>query len=121
MVQIDDVKRISHEVVESHNARGYALVKLTEAEPPVGVLLNLTRDPIVRPGKALRAKADIRRFLWETSHGRGLKRKDRTWVWTRYLEDKDVSLVGLAVMTSRKAAEKLSTINPEYQFIEVGA
>jgi hypothetical protein len=119
MVQIDDVKRISHEVVESHNARGYALVKLTEAHPPVGVLLNLTKEPIMRPGKELRAKADIRRFLWETSH-KGLRRKDRTWVWTRYLEDRNVSLVGLAVMTSRKAAEKLSTINPEYQFIEVG-
>ena len=35
MVQIDDVKRISHEVVESHNARGYALVKLTEAQKDI--------------------------------------------------------------------------------------
>lgn len=123
MIQIEDVKRISHEVVESHNHRGYSLIKLTPTgDLPVGVLLNLTKDPVVRPGKELRAKADVRRFLWELSKAGNpcIRRKNRTWIWTRYLEDQDVSLVGLAAMTSRDVAEKLAALNPDYQFIEVG-
>lgn len=123
MIQIDDVKKISHQVVESHNNRGYALVKLTPTGPEsVGVLVNMTRDPLVCKGKELRAKADVRRFLWERSSGKdaGIRRKDRTWVWSRYLAEEDVSLVGLATMADRKVAERLSSLNPDYQFIEVG-
>lgn len=121
MVQLEDVKRISHEVVESHNARGYSLVKLTPTDRPVGVLLNLTREPLVIDGKELKAKADVRRFLWELSRGRSpnLRRKDRTWIWTRYLEDKNVSLVGIAASTTIDVAKKLAAVRPEYQFIEV--
>jgi hypothetical protein len=121
MVQLEDVKRISHEVVESHNARGYSLVKLTPTDRPVGVLLNLTREPLVIDGKELKAKVDVRRFLWELSRGRSpnLRRKDRTWIWTRYLEDKNVSLVGIAASTTIDVAKKLAAVRPEYQFIEV--
>jgi|LakMenEpi03Aug12_release.lakeMendotaPanAssembly.Ray.scaffolds.fasta_scaffold529192_2 hypothetical protein len=122
MIQIPDVKRISQQVVESHNNRGYALVKLTPTgRESVGVLVNVTKDPIVLPGKELKAKADVRRFLWERSQegDASIRRKDRTWVWSRYLAEEDVSLIGLATMADRKVAERLSFLNPDYQFIEV--
>lgn len=123
MIELEDVKRISHQVVESHNNRGYSLVKLTPTDSgPVGVLVNLTKKPIVRKGKELRAKADVRKFLWERSQAKdpSIRRKDRTFVWTRYVPEDDVSMVGLATMADREVAEKLAALNPDYQFIEVG-
>ncbi len=54
MVQIDDVKHLSHEIVESHNKRGFALVRITPTDQqPVGVLLNVTKEPWVTKGKEL--------------------------------------------------------------------
>jgi hypothetical protein len=121
MVLIDDVKQISHEVVESHNRRGYSLVKLTPTETQsVGVLVNVTKEPLVVEGPELKAKADVRKFLWENRNGAKLRRKDRTWIWTRFLKDQGVSVVGLATMTKKEVAEKLSAKDPEYQWIEVG-
>jgi hypothetical protein len=121
MVQIDDVKHLSHEVVASHNRRGFALVKLTPTDnDSVGVLLNVTKEPLVVEGKELKAKADVRRFLWEHRNSAKVRRKDRTWIWTRYLEDKGVSVMGFAAMTKREVAEKLAALNPDYQWIEVG-
>lgn len=121
MVQLDDVKTLSHKVVESHNHRGYALVKLTPTEAqPVGVLLNVTKEPLMVSGKELKAKADVRRYLWSLRASASIRRKDRTWIWSKYLEDQGVSLVGLATMTDRKVAEKLAALDSNYQFIEVG-
>lgn len=123
MVKIDDVKEISHLVVESHNARGFSLVKLSDAGPVGGtVLVNLSKKPLVRPGKELRAKADVRKFLWDLSQAAdpSLRRKDRTWIWTRYLKDEDVSMMGLATEARREVAERLAARDENYQFIEVG-
>jgi hypothetical protein len=86
----------------------------------VGVLLNVTKEPLVVEGKELKAKADVRRFLWEHRNSAKVRRKDRTWIWTRYLEDQGVSVVGFAAMTKREVAEKLAALNPDYQWIEVG-
>lgn len=122
MIHLEDVKKLSHEVVTSHNNRGYALVKLTPTGPEsVGVLVNMTREPMVCKGRELRAKADVRRFLWEKTRlgDASIRRRGRTWVWTRYLEDEDVSVVGLATMADREVAERLAALNPDYQFIEV--
>lgn len=121
MVQLEDVKTLSHKVVESHNRRGYALVKLTPTDAlPVGVLLNVTKEPLMVSGKELKAKADVRRYLWGLRASASIRRKDRTWIWSKYLEDQGVSLVGLATMTNRKVAEKLAALDSNYQFIEVG-
>jgi hypothetical protein len=122
MVKIDDVKELSHMIVESHNSRGFSLVKLTPTDPDsVGVLVNLSKVPVVRPGKELRAKADVRKFLWDLTQAAdaSLRRKNRTWIWTRYIKDQDVSLIGLAAQASREVAERLATRNENYQFIEV--
>lgn len=121
MVQLEDVKNLSHKVVESHNHRGFALVKLTPTDRfPVGVLLNVTKEPLVVEGKELKAKADVRRYLWALRASPSIRRKDRTWIWSKYMEDRGVSLVGLATMTNRKVAEKLAALDSNYQFIEVG-
>jgi hypothetical protein len=121
MVKLEDVKQISHRVVESHNHRGYSLVKLTPTgDHSVGVLLNVSKTPLVVDGSLLKAKADVRKFLWELRSSPCVRRKDRTWIWTKYMEDQGVSLVGLATMTDRKVAEKLAALDPNYQFIEVG-
>lgn len=122
MVKIDDVKEISHLVVESHNSRGFSLVKLTPTgTQSVGVLVNLSKTPLVRPGKELRAKADVRKFLWDLSQASdpSLRRKGRTWIWSRYLKDQDVSLMGLAAEARKEVAERLAARNENYQFIEV--
>lgn len=120
MVQIDDVKQLSHEIVESHNARGFALVRLTPTEPqPVGVLLNVTKEPWVTKGKELKAKADVRRFLWDQSKTARVRRKARTFVWTRYMKDEDVSVMGLATVVSQEVAEKMARIDEGYSWIEV--
>jgi hypothetical protein len=120
MVQIDDVKQLSHEIVESHNARGFALVRLTPTEPqPVGVLLNVTKEPWVTKGKALKAKADVRRFLWDQSKTARVRRKARTFVWTRYMRDEDVSVMGLATVVTREVAERMSQRDEGYSWIEV--
>ena len=124
MVKIDDVKTLSHKVVESHNHRGFALVKLTPTDcadgASVGVLLNVTKEPLVVKGRELKAKADVRRFLWELRASACVRRKDRTWLWSKYVEEQGVSLVGLATMTNRRVAEKLAALDGNYQFIEVG-
>lgn len=121
MVRIEDVKQISHEVVESHNRRGYAIVKLTPTDRPVGVLLNVTREPLVRPGRELRAKADVRKFLWDCSQGAPERRKDRSFIWTRYVKDQDVSVMGLATVVGREVAERMSRRDECFQWIEVTA
>jgi hypothetical protein len=120
MVQIEDVKHLSHEVVESHNSRGFALVKITPTDRnPVGVLVNVTKEPVMRKGKELKAKVDVRRFLWAHSNGPALRRKDRTFVWSRYLADQDVSVMGLATVVDRKVAEKMQALDEVYSWIEV--
>lgn len=120
MVQIDDVKQLSHEIVESHNKRGFALVRITPTDPqPVGVLLNVTKEPWVTKGKELKAKADVRRFLWAESKTARLRRKERTFVWTRYMKDEDVSVMGLATVVSKEVAERMSQRDQGYQWIEV--
>lgn len=122
MVQIDDVKQISHEVVESHNSRGFAIVKLTPTESgSVGVLLNVTKEPLVVERRELRAKADVRKFLWDESRTARVRRKDRTWVWSRWIPEEGKSVVGLATMVNRDVAEKMARLNESYQWIEVGA
>jgi hypothetical protein len=118
MVQIDDVKQLSHEIVGSHNARGFSLVKITPTDiGSVGVLLNVTKTPLVVKGRELKAKADVRRFLWDQSRTTRMRRKDRTFVWTRYMKDEDVSVVGLATVVSREVAERMARL--DYQWIEV--
>lgn len=120
MVQIDDVKQLSHSIVESHNARGFSLVKLSAEDPKVqGVLLNVSKDPLVIDGAQLKAKADVRRFLWDNRNGATVRRKDRTWIWTRYLKEENKSVMGFATLTSKDVAERLRKINPEYEWIEV--
>jgi hypothetical protein len=119
MVRIEDVKQLSHEVVESHNNRGFSIVKLTDGERPEGVLLNVTLEPLVRKGRELRAKADVRRFLWECSQCTGGRRKDRSYVWTRYMDDQDVSVMGLATVVSKEVAERMIRKNEGFQWIEV--
>jgi hypothetical protein len=120
MIKIDDVKHLSHEVVESHNSRGFALVRITPTDPlPVGVLLNVTKDPVVRPGKELKAKVDVRRFLWDQGRKTVGRRKGRTWIWSRYLKDQDVSVMGLAAMVDRKVADRMMERNEAYSWIEV--
>ena len=120
MVQIEDVKQLSHSIVESHNARGFALVKLSTGNPKVqGVLLNVSKMPLVIDGAQLKAKADVRRFLWDHRNGATVRRKDRTWVWSRYLRDENKSVLGFATLTTKDVAERLRQINPEYEWIEV--
>lgn len=120
MVQIDDVKQISHDLVESHNARGFGLVKLTPTEPQsVGVLLNVTKEPLVVDGRELKAKVHVRKFLWELSKNAGLKRKDRSFVWSKYLEEEGKSVVGIATIVDRKVAELMALRDEGYQWIEV--
>jgi len=122
MVQIENVKHLSHEIVESHNSRGFALVRVTPTGRwPVGVLLNVTREPFVRKGRELKAKVDVRRFLWDQSKGATLKRKDRTFVWSRYLADQDLSVMGLATIVDRKVAEKMRQLDEGYSWIEVAS
>jgi hypothetical protein len=117
---LEKVKSLSHRVAESHNNRGFSLVKVTETETSGGVLVNVSREPLVVQGQALKAKADVRRFLWDMRKTAALRRKDRVWVWSRWMEEEGVSLVGLATMTDRKVAERLAGIDQNYQFIEVG-
>lgn len=120
MVQIDDVKQLSHEVVESHNKRGFALVRITPTGPyPAGVLLNVTKKPWVAKGRELKAKADVRRFLWSESKTARLRRKMRTFVWTRYVESEDVSVIGLATVVTKEVAERMGKLDQGYQWIEV--
>lgn len=122
MVQIDDVKQLSHRIVEFHNKRGFSLVPITPTDPvlqPVGVLLNVTKEPWVTKGRELKAKADVRRFLWAESKTARLRRKDRTFVWTRYMKDEDVTVMGLATVVSREVAERMGQRNQGYQWIEV--
>ena len=120
MVQIDDVKQLSHEIVESHNKRGFSLVRVTPTDhEPVGVLLNVTKEPWVTKGRELKAKADVRRFLWAESKTARLRRKDRTFVWTRYMKDEDVSVMGLATVVSKEVAERMGQRDQGYQWIEV--
>lgn len=118
MVQIDDVKQLSHEVVESHNKRGFSLVRITPTDRrPVGVLLNVTKEPWVTKGRELKAKADVRRFLWDQSKTARLRRKERTFVWSRYVAEEDVSVMGLATVVSREVAERMA--KRDYYWIEV--
>lgn len=121
MVKIEDVKTISHEVVASHNARGFAIVSLTPTDQiPVGVLLNVTKDPWVKEGPELRAKADVRTFLWAQSQGAGLRRQERSCVWSRYVKEENRSVMGIATVVSRGVAERMTKLNDGYQWIEVG-
>lgn len=122
MIQMEDIKLMSRTLVESHNSRGFGLCRLTTKGPvPVGVLINISLEPAVVEGKTLRAKADIRKFLWDMSVKRGpsLRRKDRTWIWSNYMAAENKSVVGLATMVRRDVAERLLTRNNEYQWIEV--
>lgn len=120
MTQLDDVKQLSHDLVESHNARGFGLVKITPTETrSVGVLLNVTKEPMVIDGRELKAKAHVRKFLWELSKGSRLRRKDRSFLWSRYLADEGKSVIGLATIVDRKVAERMAERDQSYQWIEV--
>jgi len=120
MIQIEDVKQISHEVVESHNNRGFAIVKITPTDyGPVGVLLNMTKEPLIKKGSELRAKADVRKFLWDQSKKLQMRRRDRSFIWTRYVEAEDSSVMGLATLVSREVAERMAKLDNGYQWIEV--
>lgn len=120
MVQIEDVKSLSHQVVESHNHRGFSLIKLIPgAFGSVGVLLNVTKNPWITNGRELKAKADVRKFLWDESKTAKMRRKARTFVWTRYIEAEDVSVMGLATLVNQGVAEKMARLDQSYHWIEV--
>jgi hypothetical protein len=118
MVKLENVKELSHRVVEQHNRKGFALVKLTEDPWPAGhVLVNVTSRPLVVRGEALKAKADLRKWLWDERGSAAVRRKSRTWLWSRVVEGK--SLVGFAAAVRRDVADRMVLRNPEYQWIEV--
>lgn len=115
---LENVKELSHKVVEQHNGRGFALVKMVDGPWPQGhVLVNVTKAPLVVEGEALKAKADLRRWLWEERKGAAMRRKERTWLWSRVVGGK--SVVGFAAAVKRGVAERMVQRNPEYQWIEV--
>lgn len=118
MTRLENVKELSHMVVEQHNKKGFSLVKLTADPWPAGhVLVNVTSRPLVVSGKDLKAKADVRRWLWDERDGAAMRRKDRTWLWSRVVEGR--SVVGFAAAVTRKVAERMAERNQEYQWIEV--
>ena len=115
---VENMKELSHRVVEQHNKKGFALVKITDDPWPKGcVLVNVTKSPLVVEGEALKAKADLRRWLWDERKGAAMRRKRRTWLWSRVVEGK--SVVGFAAAVNRGVAERMVQRNPEYQWIEV--
>lgn len=118
VILVENMKELSHRVVDQHNRKGFSLVKLTEDPWPQGhVLVNVTRAPLVVEGGALKAKADLRRWLWDERKSAAMRRKNRTWLWSRVVEGK--SVVGFAAAVSRDVAERMSRRSPEYQWIEV--
>ena len=118
MVKLENVKELSHKVVEQHNKKGFSLVKLTEDPWPAGhVLVNITRRPLVVPGEALKAKADLRRWLWNERGSAAVRRKTRTWLWSRVVDGE--SMVGFATAVRREVADVMAKRSPEYEWIEV--
>jgi hypothetical protein len=105
-------------VVEQHNKRGFALVKMVDGSWPQDcVLVNVTKVPLVVEGKQLKAKADLRKWLWDERKTAAIRRKERTWLWSRLVDGK--SVVGFAAAVKKDVAERMAQRNPEYQWIEV--
>lgn len=118
MVQLENVKELSHQVVEQHNKKGFSLVKITRDPWPAGhVLVNVTKTPLIVSGEELKAKADLRRWLWNERKSAAVRRKARTWLWSRVVEGS--SVVGFAAAVRREVAERMAERSPEYQWIEV--
>jgi hypothetical protein len=120
MLRLENVKELSHQVAEQHNKKGYALVKITSDPWPSGhVLVNVTKNPLVVDGASLKAKADIRKWLWDESRAfrAALRRKKRTWIWSRVAGED--TLVGFATAVRKNVAERMVQRNADYQWIEV--
>ena len=120
MRHLENVIEISNRIAENHLAAGESLVPLS-AFSPTGVLVNVSRVPFVKVGRVLNPKRDVRKFLWHMSSGgnASIRRANRSCVWTKWLPDEGVSIMGFATMASRPVAERLVQICSEYEFIEV--
>jgi len=99
-------KKISRSLVEEHAENESAVIILNEGSE--GPVVNLSNNDFCmeEKGKELSTKK-VRRFLWENRKKRALQRKNAV-LWSAYMEDEDVSYVGVGAVTSLKVAEKMN-------------
>lgn len=86
---------LSHLVCDLHTQEGHAAVWLyegTECEDGVVPAKLDVKNVLEVKGRRLRAKADVRRFLYESP--RHIRERLNTVVWSAYDEERDVSVLG---------------------------
>ena len=98
-------KKISRNLVDEHLENESAIIILNEDSE--GSIVNLSNDSfcMAEKGKELSAKK-VRKFLWENRKKRALQRK-KAILWSAYLEDEDISYVGVGALTTPKIAERM--------------
>ena len=100
-----DWRKISNDLVDDHADNKSAVVYLDPES--TGVLVNLSSEEFCLEvkGKELKSKK-VRKFLWENRKKRALQRKNAV-LWSAYIEDEDVSYVGVGAVTTKKIADRM--------------
>mgnify|MGYP003657575698 CR=1 FL=1 len=99
-------KKISSELVTQHSDEESAVISLDPHS--VGEIVNLSDDSFCLEvkGKELKSKK-VRKFLWDNRKKRALQRKNAV-LWSAYLEDEDISYVGVGALTTKRVADRMS-------------
>jgi len=102
-----DWKKISKKLTDDHNENESSIVRLNPHS--IGHMVNLSNDNFCLEvkGKEIRSKR-VRKFLWENRKKRALQRRSAV-LWSSYLEDDDISYVGVGALTTKKVADKMAT------------
>tara|TARA_R100001082_G_C4354346_1_gene156060 strand:- start:535 stop:849 length:315 start_codon:yes stop_codon:yes gene_type:complete len=100
-----DWKKLSKKLVDLHEEKEAAIIRLTPAT--IGEVINLSSDGFCLEveGKKLSPKK-VRKFLWENRKKRALQRKQAV-LWSAYMEEEDKSYVGVGALTSPKVAARI--------------
>jgi hypothetical protein len=100
-------KKLSRNLVEEHAKNESAIIVLNETSE--GSIVNLSNDEFCmeEKGKELSTKK-VRKFLWENRKKRALQRKSAI-LWSAYMEDEDMSYVGVGALTTPEVAERMKS------------
>lgn len=100
-----DWKAVSRKLVNLHDEKEAGIIRLTPHS--TGEMVNLSNEYFCLEvkGRELTAKR-VRKFLWEHRKKRALQRK-KAVVWSAYVEEEDMSYVGVGALTSPEVAARM--------------
>lgn len=110
---IHDWKKLTGLMALRHGERGGAILLLDGENVDGGVLVDTSPSSMLlqTQGTQLLAKR-VRGFLWDLRFHRCLKR-DGACLWSLYVEEEGVSLVGIGAIVSSKVSERYIERDPE--------